>query len=221
MMVLQENDLPRVVVSLDTLYVRHKKEIGMLLQDNHISHYAKSHYFVLKYISPKLKETERNWVKLSQKLVKLSFWTKSWTFDTVWFVFTVFKSSSVKNKPWLFKNLQRQSLLIRKYWDWWWIRIALFHAAFDNSCQDRKFQPRAALKLMVLLSLSTTFSTSYSPPENAQLSGRNQSPVMEIDLQDLLLLQSENVFFDTKFLNILKYWFELFLASKIRTLNLV
>ena len=41
---------------------------------------------------------------------------------------------------------------------------------------------RAALKLMVLLSLSTTFSTSYSPPENAQLSGRNQSPVMEIDL---------------------------------------
>ena len=100
----------------------------------------------------------------------------------MWFVFTVFKSSSVKNKPWLFKNLQRQSLLIRKYWDWWWIRIALFHAAFDNSCQDRKFQPRAALKLMVLLSLSTTFSTSYSPPENAQLSGRNQSPVMEIDL---------------------------------------
>ena len=57
---------------------------------------------------------------------------------------------------------------------------------------------RAALKLMVLLSLSTTFSTSYSPPENAQLSGRNQSPVMEIDLQDLLLLKSENVFFDTK-----------------------
>ena len=29
MMVLQENDLPRVVVSLDTLYVRHKKEIGI------------------------------------------------------------------------------------------------------------------------------------------------------------------------------------------------
>ena len=60
----------------------------------------------------------------------------------MWFVFTVFKSSSVKNKPWLL-NLQRQSLLIRKYWDWWWIRIALFHAAFDNSCQDRKFQPRS------------------------------------------------------------------------------
>ena len=50
MMVLQENDLPRVVVSLDTLYVRHKKEIGMPLQDNHISHYAKSHYFVQKKI---------------------------------------------------------------------------------------------------------------------------------------------------------------------------
>ena len=57
MMVLQENDLPRVVVSLDTLYVRHKKEIGMLLQDNHISHYAKSHYFVLKI---HITKTERN-----------------------------------------------------------------------------------------------------------------------------------------------------------------
>ena len=58
MMVLQENDLPRVVVSLDTLYVRHKKEIGMPLQDNHISHYAKSHYFVQK--------RNTNWVKVSQ-----------------------------------------------------------------------------------------------------------------------------------------------------------
>ena len=69
MMVWQENDLPRVVVSLDTLYVRHKKEIGMLLQDNHISHYAESHYFVLKI---HITKTERNWKKLSQTEPKIS-----------------------------------------------------------------------------------------------------------------------------------------------------
>ena len=60
-MVLQENDLPRVVVSLDTLYVRHKKEIGMPLQDNHISHYAKSHYFVQKStLLTKLSQSQSN-----------------------------------------------------------------------------------------------------------------------------------------------------------------